>query len=88
MKLSPKQEPVTAEEIADALLRKVVVWATEKEAYIEMLKGTKELRNKCTRLEDEKISLRDERDRLLKLHNIQAQRGQLTSVDELKRLAG
>lgn len=78
---------VTSDDIADALLRKVIKWATEKESYVEYAQTTRELRNKCQRLESENKSLREERDRLLKIHNEQAVRNSQISVDELKRIA-
>lgn len=78
---------VTADDIADVLLRKVIKWATEKDSYVEYAQSAKDLRNKCQRLESENKCLREERDRLLKIHNEQAVRNQQTSVDELKRIA-
>lgn len=78
----------TADDIADALLRKVIKWATEKETYTDMLQNSKDLRNKCTRLEQENKSIKEERDRLLKIHNEQIIRNQHTSVDEIKKIAG
>lgn len=80
-------ELVTPDQIADALLKKVISWATEKETYVEQLKGMKELKNKAARLEGENKSLKDERDRLLKIHNEQTRRSSFTSTEDLVKLA-
>jgi hypothetical protein len=82
-------ELVTPEQVADALLRKVVNWCTEKEVYVEQLKALKELRNRVPRLEEELRSVRDERDRLLRMHNVSVMsRKPFVSTEELKKLAG
>ncbi len=83
-----KQPPtVTADDIADALLRKVMNWLSEKEDYTSQIKDFRELKSKCTRLEQENHSLRDERDRLLKIHNEHSIRNKDISTQSLIDLA-
>lgn len=91
VKVETKVKPpelVTPDQIADALLRKVINWATEKEKYVKQLEGMRELKKRVTTLEEQLKEVRGEKDRLLKIHNEQVQKGQYTSTEELRKLAG
>ena len=78
---------VTADDIADALLRKVMNWLSEKETYSEQISRVKELRNTNVRLTEELRCIREERDRLLKIHNEHIVRNNNISTQELINLA-
>jgi hypothetical protein len=64
--LSPLPTP---EEIAVALLRKIITWATEKDSFIEQLTAA---RKQVTNLTQQLKELKTEYERLLKIHNEQA----------------
>ncbi len=82
-------ETTTPEQIAEALLRKVINWATEKETYTERLSHLKEVQSENAQLKEELRRCREEKERLLKIHNEQAQgRIRFTTTEELRRLAG
>ena len=80
-----KPEDFTSADVADALLKRIVNIIEEYEVLKEKVK---ELGPKCKELEKEVGRLKGEVDRLLKIHNEQATRRQLTDVGTLKRLAG
>jgi len=83
-----KQSPLaTPDEIADALLRKVMLWLSEKDTYTELASDRRDLKNKVLKLTEENRSLRDERDRLLKIHNEYRTRNKDISTQDLINLA-
>ncbi len=77
-------EEVTSIAVAEALLEKVVDAITRIESVKEQLKVA---RARIITLEADVTRAEEERDRILKIHNEQIKRGELTTPDELIRLA-
>ena len=80
----PVHEEVTSTSIADALLQQVVDAINSREANREQLKVAKA---RIVSLEADVARQTDEKLRILKIHNEQAKRNEISTPEELVRLA-
>lgn len=87
--LEPKPtQPLTVANIADALLERVVEALTSYETVLDEVKELRPLKGQVIQLEADLRKACGEKDRLLKIHNDQAKRGEFSNTETLKRLAG
>ena len=82
--LVPAPTEITSASVADALLQQVVDAINSREASREQLKVAKA---RIVSLEADVARATDEKLRILKIHNEQARRNEISSPEELVRLA-
>jgi len=79
--------PVTPESVADALLARVVDALKNHERLLAEVEELKGYRARCLELEKQLKAETEEKERILRIHNNQVRRRELTDVETLIRLA-
>ena len=79
--------PATSEDIADALLKRVVETLSNYGTLLDKVKELREYKTRTHKLEEALKKEREEKARIIRIHNSQVKERKLVSTEELLRLA-
>jgi len=79
--------PATSEDIADALLKRVVETLSNYGTLLDEVKELREYKTRTHKLEEALKKEREEKARIIRIHNSQVKERKLVSTEELLRLA-